>query len=103
LLIQDFGGLHNTDLDQTRTRIIKGGSWKKQRILVILPAAESISSKVVLSYWNLIFPPNIGVCKILALGMEVGEAYSAAIDGVLQHPDLSQWEFVLTIEHDNAP
>jgi len=40
---------------------------------------------------------------MLALGLEVGEAYSTAIDQVLQHPELSKWEFILTIEHDNMP
>ena len=53
--------------------------------------------------WNMAFPPNNGVVRILALGMEVGDAYSSAIENVLAHPDLSQWEYILTIEHDNAP
>ena len=35
--------------------------------------------------------------------MEVGDAYSTAIDNILAHPDLSKWEYILTIEHDNAP
>jgi hypothetical protein len=35
--------------------------------------------------------------------MEVGHAYSEAIDQILAHPDLSQWEYILTVEHDNIP
>ena len=35
--------------------------------------------------------------------MEVGHAYSAALEGILAHPELKDWEFVLTIEHDNLP
>jgi len=103
LIVQDFGGINNQDLDATRARLIKGGSWKKQRIIVILPAADTISAKVALSHWNLGFPPNNGVVRILAQGMEVGDAYSSAIDGILADPNLSQWEYILTIEHDNAP
>lgn len=103
LVMQDFGGKHNADLDATSARILKGGSWKKQRIIVIIPAAESIPAKVALSHWNLIFPPNNGVVRILAQGMEVGDAYSTAIEQVLAHPDLSTWEYILCIEHDNAP
>lgn len=103
LIIQDFGGMHSGDLEGTSARLIKGGSWKKQRIVVILPADAMISAKVALSHWNLIFPPNNGVVRILALGMEVGEAYSNAIAGVLAHPELSQWEYILTLEHDNTP
>lgn len=103
LVIQDFGGAHNKDLGQTRARLIKGASWKKQRVVVVIPAGESIPAKVALSHWNLIFPPNNGVVRILAQGMEVGDAYSSAIEQVLAHPDLSQWEFLLTLEHDNMP
>jgi hypothetical protein len=40
--------------------------------------------------------------KIIALGDEVGEAYSRAVESVMAHPDLSQWEYLLTIEHDNS-
>ena len=101
LIVQDFKGRHNAHPDQTVARLIKGGSWKKQRVVVIIPAADSIPAKVALSQWCLAFPPNNGVVRILAQGMEVGEAYSAAIDSVLAHPDLSQWEYILTIEHDN--
>jgi hypothetical protein len=103
LVMQDMSGLHNSDLEGTKLRIIKGGSWKRQRVIVILPAGDTIPAKVALSYWNLAFPPNNGVVRILAQGMEVGEAYSTAIEGVLQHPELSKWEFILTVEHDNAP
>lgn len=102
LIVQDFGGIHNKRGD-TSARLMRGGSWKKQRIVVILPAADLIPAKVALSHWNLGFPPNNGVCRILALGMEVGDAYSKAIADILAHPDLSQWEYILTIEHDNMP
>lgn len=103
IIVQDFGGMHNSDLNKTQARLIKGGSWKRQNIVVIIPAGKSIPAKVALSHWNLMFPPNNGVCRILAQGMEVGEAYSTAIESVLNHPILSTYEYILTIEHDNAP
>lgn len=101
LVIQDIGGAHNKDLSKTRARLIKGGSWKRQRIVVILPAGESIPAPVALSFWNLGFPPNNAVMRILAQGMEVGEAYSTAIEQVLEHPELKNWEYILTLEWDN--
>lgn len=103
LIMQDFGGRHNSDLSKTSARLLKGGSWRKQRIVLVLPAADLIPAKVALSHWNLIFPPNQGVARILAQGMEVGDAYSTAIEQILAHPELSKWEYLLTIEHDNAP
>jgi hypothetical protein len=96
-------GRHNADLEASAKRILESGSWKKQRIIVLLPSAALIPAKVALSHWNLIFPPNQGVFRMLCLGMEVGDAYSSAIDEILKHPELSQWEYILTIEHDNVP
>lgn len=98
----DFGK-HNANLKANTARVLQGGSWKKQRVIVMLPAANTLASKVALSHWNLIFPPNQGAHRMLCLGMEVGEAYSQAIEQVLGHPDLNQWEFILTLEHDNIP
>jgi hypothetical protein len=98
----DFGR-HNTDFDASRGRILQGASWKKQRVIVMIPSAAMMPAKVALSHWNLIFPPNQAVYRMLCLGMEVGDAYSQAIEQVLAHPDLSQWEYILTVEHDNVP
>jgi hypothetical protein len=103
LVVQDLAGANNLDLTHTADRLLRSGSWKKQRIIIILPAADSMPAKCALAMWNLAFPPNNGVVKILALGMEVGDAYSSAIEQILAHPDLKDWEYILTIEHDNAP
>jgi hypothetical protein len=102
LVITDMSGHHAQNLPETIARLQRGGSWKKQRIVVVLPAADLVPAKCVLSWWNLAFPPNNGVVKIIALGDEVGEAYSRALEGILAHPELSQWEYLLTIEHDNT-
>lgn len=103
LVMEELRGRHNANLERTRDRLMKGNSWKKQRIVVVVPAGDSIPAKAALSMWQLAFPPNNGVVRILAQGMEVGDAYSTAIENILQHPDLGKWEFLLTIEHDNLP
>jgi hypothetical protein len=96
-------GAHAQDLPKTTLRLLEGGTWKKQRIIVLLPAGKTMSTKVALSHWGLAFPPNQPVHRMLCLGMEVGDAYSQAIEQILAHPDLSTWEYLLTIEHDNIP
>jgi len=96
----DFGH-HNARL--SRGEVMTGNSWKKTRIIKMVPTASMIAAKVALSHENLIFPPNQGVYKMLCLGMEVGDAYSQAIEGILANPELSQWEFLLTVESDNIP
>lgn len=102
LVSYDFGK-HNAMLDWSIKRVDESAQWKRQRVVVILPASDQISTVVALSHWNLIFPPNNGVYRMVAKGMEVGEAYSHAIEEILKHPELSKWEYILTIEHDNMP
>lgn len=99
----DNRGYHNEDLPKASQRVLEGGSWKKQRVIVIVPSSNMMAAKVAFSHWSLIFPPNQAVHRILALGCEVGEAYSHAISEVIAHPDLSQWEYILTLEADNCP
>ena len=103
LVVQDFSGFHNGEFEQGRSRVLEGGSWKRQRIIVVIPTGSAIPSKVALALWNLGFPPNNNVMRILAIGMEVGEAYSNAVEGILAEPALSDWEYMLTVEHDNLP
>jgi hypothetical protein len=103
LVMQEVGGEHNRDLKKSVARIIKGGSWKTQRVITILPSADMVSAKCMLSWWNLAYPPNNANHKILALGQEVGDAYSNAIEQIISHPDLSKWEYILTLESDNMP
>ena len=101
LVMTDMGGEHNRNIEKTSARLRKEAQWKKQNVIVLIPSADSIPAKVALSHWNIAFPPNNGVVRILALGMEVGEAYSTAIEQILAHPELSKWQYVLTLEHDN--
>ena len=96
-------GRHNQELEKSTQRIIKGGSWKKQRIVSLIPASEMIPTKVYLSHCGLMFPPNQSVHRMAAIGMEVGLAFSDSIASILEHPELGNWEYLLTIEHDNIP
>ena len=102
LVSYDYGR-HNADLTAATARILQGATWKHQRIITLMPAGAMMSTKVALSHMNLIYPPNQGVFRMLCLGMEVGDAYSKGIEAILAHPELSQWEYILTIEHDNVP
>lgn len=93
---QDLGK-KNIDLAKASTVFEKGKSWKKTRIATVIPASDMIPAKVYLSHWSLIFPPNQMHHRILAVGQEVGEAYSNCIEAILENPELSTWEYLLTI------
>jgi len=103
MIIGVESGKHNENLTQSAQRILEGGSWRHQRVIMVIPAAKTISTKVYLSHCSLIFPPNNASFRMAAIGMEVGEAFSNAVSDILAHPELSKWEYILTIEHDNIP
>ncbi len=97
------GGRHNADLDATVSRLDQSSQWRDLSTIIIVPAGASVPTRVVSSWLNLMMPPNNRVTRLFAVGMEVGQAYSACIESILRHPELSTWKYVLTLEHDNMP
>ena len=102
IIAPDYGE-HNRLMDQAIKRIDKSGAYKDLSTIIIIPAFGQIATKVVASWLNLFNPPNQKVFRMWAVGMEIGEAYSQALTNILAHPDLSNFKYVLTIEHDNIP
>jgi hypothetical protein len=102
ILTADFGR-HNANLTGTIDRLRGDASWKKLDTIMLVPAGGQIPTKVVASWMNMYSPPNNRFFRWWALGMEVGEAYSQAIEQILANPDLSTWKYLLTVEHDNVP
>ena len=96
-------GKHNDNLEAATSRIIEGATWKKQRVILIMPAGRSIPFKVAAAMRGLISPPNQGFLFLGAEGLEVGDAYSRTIEAVLENKDLREWEYICTMEHDNLP
>ena len=103
LIMQDPCGVRNEDLEVSINQFTETGLWKHQRIVVIIPASAMIPARVMLAQAGLVFPPNNRVARIMAMDYEVGHGYSEAIDSVLAHPVLNEWEYILTMEHDNCP
>jgi hypothetical protein len=97
------GGRHQADLSATLSKLEGRGEYRDLSCIVLVPALGTVPTKAVASWWNLYFPPNQKVVKLFALGMEVGAAYSDTIAMVLAHPDLSQYKYLITLEHDNVP
>jgi hypothetical protein len=96
-------GLHNDNLEASASRMIQGGSWKRQRVVCVMPAGAKIPFKVAAALRGLITPPNQAFYFIGAEGMEVGDAYSRTMDSILANQQLAEFEFVLFVEHDNLP
>lgn len=96
-------GRHNVDLDKTISRLEAGAQYRDLSTVVIIPTFKDIPPKVVSSWLDLMMPPNQKIARLLPLGMEVGEAYSRTIEAVVNHPELTNWKYLLTLEHDNIP
>jgi len=101
-------GVHNSDLAKSTLRILEGGSWKKQDTVILIPSGKTVPAKAAFSWMALMTPPNQSCPKLPTdvfgiIGVEVGEAYSRAIEIILAHPHLSTHKYILTLEHDNVP
>lgn len=108
IVSQGDPGLNNSNLSASTSRIIEGATWKRQRVVTLIPSGNDIPAKAVHSWMGLIYPPNQASVRWppdvwMVVGEEVGIAYSRAIKQIVGHPDVGQWEFILTIETDNIP
>jgi len=102
-IIAEDAGYHNRNMDATIKRVSATSNWKKLDTIMLIPAGGSIPTKVAMALWNLYAPPNNAFFRMACVGMEVGEAFSTAIQNILDHPQLSQYKYILTCEHDNIP
>lgn len=96
-------GIHNRDLGATVVRLRRESQWKDLACVILIPASNKVSTRVVASWWSLITPPNNRCHKIFSIDTEVGEAYSSMIQGIVDDPNFDNWKYILCMEHDNAP
>lgn len=102
IIIDDYKGRHNSDPNVT-DRLIRGNTYKDLSTICIIPTRGVISARVVQNWMGLMPPMNQKFIRMFIIGMEVGEAYTQAIEQILAHPDLSTWKYILTLEEDNMP
>lgn len=101
---QDDVGIHNGQWNDTLKRVIKGKTYKNLSTVWITPTRGSLSPRVVSSWLGIIKPMNQPfVGPIFIEGDEVGEAYEKAFKMVLEHPELSKFKYIFTVEEDNLP
>ncbi|MEY4377599.1 MAG: hypothetical protein RJB26_2149 [Pseudomonadota bacterium] len=93
-------GYHNEDLERSRTRLMRGGSYRNQATVCIIPTRGVIPAGVLQSWFNLMSPMNQPFGRLIMSEMEVGDAYNVAIESAIQDPKLA---YILTLEEDNTP
>jgi len=94
-------GFHNGHLKEARERIEKSRSYADCSTIMVVPAIKPIPPKVVQSWLGLMAPMNQKFTRLCLENMEVGDAYNAAVEFILGNPELSTWQYMLTVETDN--
>lgn len=96
-------GYHNLNLQASRDRLIRGGSYQDLSTVCVIPTRGVIPAKVVQSWMGLATPMNQKFMRLFVEKMEVADAYNYAVELVLSHPELKKWKYILTLEEDNCP
>lgn len=103
IVVENYQGTHNAELQKSLERLERGKAYRDLSTVCIVPTRGMISAKVTQAWMGLIPPMNQKFTRIFMIGMEVGVAYSSAIELILANPELSTWKYVLTLEEDNLP
>lgn len=103
IIVGHDAGFHNANLEGTNRRLEKSKSYKDLSTVMVMPTRGLVQIKAVESWMGLMHPMNNKFTRIFVQGMEVGEAYNAAVELILSHPELSTWKYMLTVEEDNLP
>jgi hypothetical protein len=93
------GGIEGHHNRSTR----RGRDFRDMSTVCVVPTRGVIPARAVETWMGLMNPMNQPFTRIFISGMEVGAAYDHAIALILEHPVLSKWKYVLTLEEDNLP
>lgn len=103
IYISADAGFHNADLEASAKRIKRGKAYRDLSTVMVVPTRGMIPARVVESWMGLMAPMNQAFIRMFVAGMEVGDAYNAAVETILAHPALSKFRYMLTVEEDNLP
>lgn len=85
-----------------RVVVLPGNTYRDQSTTVIMPSREDrINYRVVSALYGMIAPMNQNRPIMFCIGDEVGVAYNRMIQVILDHPQLSKFKYVMTVEADN--
>lgn len=82
---------------------VKLNSYQDKSIVCVIPTRGMVDIRVIDSWFKLITPVNHKFTKLFMTGGNIDDAYNTAITGIIHHPELSKYRFILTMEDDNLP
>lgn len=99
IVVEDWSGRHNNS-DYAK-RLETARTYEDLSTICIVPTRGLISAKVVQNWMGMMTPMNQKFTRMFVVGLEVGEAYTQAINGILANEELRKWKYILTLEEDN--
>ncbi len=96
-------GIHNANLQYSCSKLIEGKSYQDLSTICLIPTRGMIHARVIQSWFSLMSPMNQKFVRIFLTGMDVADAYNFGIETIMNHPELSKWKYILTMEDDNLP
>lgn len=97
-------GTQNADLAKANARLTASQSYKDLSTVIVTPTrgGRSLCPRFVSAMMGLMRPMNQKCFgPVFMSGMEVGQAFNAAVEMILGHPELSKFKFMFTVEDDN--
>ena len=104
-IIFDTGsaGFHNQNLDSANDRLLQSKIYQDCSTICVIPTRGNIPARVVQSWLGMMTPMNQKFMRCFIIGMEVGAAYSTAVEQIIANTELGKWKYILTLEEDNMP
>ena len=99
----DIQAVHHKKPTNTRKRIKQGAGYKDLSTVMVCPTRGVIPARVVQSMMDMVPMMNQAFVRMFIERMEVAAAYNAAVDLILNHPQLQNFKYMLTFEEDNMP
>jgi hypothetical protein len=96
-------GVHHKKPANTRKRIKDGKGYRDLSTVMVVPTRGVIPARVVQSWFDMVPMMNQPFVRMFIERMEVAAAYNAAVEVILNHPALSNFKYMLTVEEDNMP
>jgi hypothetical protein len=102
LILSSYDGGRNNADPLTIERLERDKAWADLSCVILTPASDQCSTRCVASWMGMMKPPNNKTTHLWSIKGEVGEVYSKMVEGILAHPDLGKWKYILTLEHDQS-
>lgn len=99
-------GAQNRDLPKASARLTASRSYEDLSTVIVTPTrgGRSLCPRFVGAVIGLMRPMNQKVYgPVFMSGMEVGDAFNAAIEMIQANPALDKFKYLLTLEDDNVP